>query len=169
VGLNEVETALKAWNVNLPTGQITGPQRAFTLQASGQLMTGAQYRPLIVAYRNGTPVRLDELGDVVDSVEDDKTASWFYTKDSEQRAIILAIQRQPGTNTMAVTDSIKRLLDTFRAELPPSVHMDVLYDPFRHHPANSYTDVQFTMLMTLGLGDPRSFSCFFLRECSRPR
>src|SRR5450432_2983919 len=82
VGLNEVEKALTAWNVNLPTGQITGPQRAFTLQASGQLMSAAQYRPLVVAYRNGSPVRLEELGDVVDSVEDDKTASWFYTKNS---------------------------------------------------------------------------------------
>src|SRR5260221_1509077 len=128
VGLNEVETALKAWNVNLPTGQITGPQRAFTLQASGQLMTAAQYRPLIVAYRNGSPVRLQELGTVIDGVEDDKTASWFYTKQSEQRAIILAIQRQPGTNTIEVTDNIKRLLPVFHTELPPSVVLDILYD-----------------------------------------
>ena len=150
VGLNEVEKALSAWNVNLPTGQITGPQRAFTLQASGQLMTAAQYRPLVVAYRNGSPVRLAELGDVIDSVEDDKTASWFYTKDIDQRAIILAIQRQPGTNTMEVTDNIKKLLVTFEAELPPSVHMDVLYDR-SDTIRESYTDVQFTMLMTLGL------------------
>src|SRR5579864_6701705 len=118
VGLNEVEAALKGWNVNLPTGQITGPQRAFTLQASGQLMTGAQYQPLVVTYRNGSPVRLQELGRVIDGVEDDKTASWFYTKDgptnaSEERAIILAIQRQPGTNTIEVTDNIKRLLPVF--------------------------------------------------------
>src|SRR6266446_1379230 len=150
VGINEVETALKNWNVNLPTGQITGPQRAFTLQASGQLMSAAAYRPLVVAYRNGSPVRLEELGDVIDSVEDDKTASWFYTKDSDQRAIILAIQRQPGTNTMEVTDNIKRLLKTFETELPPSVHMDVLYDR-SDTIRESYTDVQFTMLMTLGL------------------
>ena len=113
-------------------------------------MTGAQYRPLVVAYRNGTPVRLQDLGDVIDSVEDDKTASWFYTKDNDQRAIILAIQRQPGTNTMAVTASIKGLLDTFRAELPPSVHMDILYDR-SDTIRESYIDVQFTMLMTLGL------------------
>src|ERR1700681_707147 len=76
VGINEVETALSSWNVNLPTGQITGPQRAFTLQASGQLMTGAQYRSLIVAYRNGSPVRLAEMGSVIDGVEDIRTASW---------------------------------------------------------------------------------------------
>ncbi len=150
VGLNEVESALKAWNVNLPAGQITGPQRAFTLQASGQLMTAAAYRPLIVAYKNGSPVRLQELGDVIDSVEDDKTASWFFTPENDQRAIILAIQRQPGTNTIDVTDNIQRLMRTFRTELPPSVHMDTLYDR-SDTIRESYTDVQFTMLMTLGL------------------
>src|SRR6185437_9293566 len=104
VGINEVETALKAWNVNLPTGSIIGPQRAFTLQASGQLTTAAQYRPVVVAYRKGSPVRMEELGNIIDSVEDDKTASWFYTHEGGGRAIILAIQRQPGTNTIAVTD-----------------------------------------------------------------
>ncbi|HEV2198662.1 MAG TPA: efflux RND transporter permease subunit [Bryobacteraceae bacterium] len=150
VGLNEVEASLKAWNVNLPAGQITGPQRAFTLQASGQLMTAAAYRPLIVSYRNGSPVRLEELGQVIDGVEDDKTASWFYTPEGDQRAIILAIQRQPGTNTMDVTDGIKRLLAQFTMELPPSVHMDVLYDRSETI-RESYNDVQVTMLMTLGL------------------
>src|SRR6266550_1574625 len=78
IGINEIETALKNWNVNLPTGAIVGPQRAFTLQASGQLLSAEQYRPVVVAYRNGSPVRLDELGTILDSVEDDKTASWFY-------------------------------------------------------------------------------------------
>src|SRR6185503_17414973 len=77
IGINEVETALKNWNVNLPTGTINGPKRAFTLQASGQLTSAAQYRSLVVAYRRGSPVRLEELGSVVDGVEDDKTASWF--------------------------------------------------------------------------------------------
>src|SRR6185503_1899118 len=105
---NEVENSLKQWNVNLPTGQITGPQRAFALQTSGQLTSADQYMSLVVAYRNGIPVRLQELGDLVDSVEDDKTASWFYSGlDEDQRAIVLAIQRQPGTNTIAVTDSMK--------------------------------------------------------------
>src|SRR5271169_4676815 len=99
VGINEVQTALQGWNVNLPTGQITGPQRAFTLQASGQLTSAEQYKSLVVAYRNGSPIRLQELGDLKDSVEDDKTASWYYTHEDEQRAIVLAIQRQPGTNT----------------------------------------------------------------------
>jgi hydrophobic/amphiphilic exporter-1 (mainly G- bacteria), HAE1 family len=150
IGINEVQTALSNWNVNLPTGSIIGPERAFTLQATGQLMSAAQYRPLIVAYRNGSPVRLDQLGDVVDSVEDDKTASWFYTKQGVQRAIILGIQRQPGTNTIAVTDAVKNLLPKFRAEIPASVKMDVLYDR-SDTIRESYKDVQFTMLLTLGL------------------
>src|SRR6478672_4045994 len=128
IGINEVETALKGWNVNLPTGTIVGPQRAFTLQASGQLTSAAQYRSLVVAYRKGSPVRLEELGRIIDSVEDDKTASWLYKDGKRQRSVILAIQRQPGTNTVEVTDSIKRLLPLFQAELPPSVKMDILYD-----------------------------------------
>ncbi|HEX6894502.1 MAG TPA: efflux RND transporter permease subunit, partial [Bryobacteraceae bacterium] len=150
VGINEVETALQSWNVNLPTGTIIGPQRAFTLQASGQLTSAAQFRPLVVAYRNGSPVRLDDLGQVIDSVEDDKTASWFYTPEGTQRAIILGIQRQPGTNTIQVTDAVKGLLPQFRSEIPASVNLDVLYDR-SDTIRESYKDVQFTMLLTLGL------------------
>jgi HAE1 family hydrophobic/amphiphilic exporter-1 len=151
VGINEVETALQNWNVNLPTGQITGPQRSFTLQASGQLMTADEYKTLIVAYRNGNPVRLNELGLINDSVEDDKTASWYYEGDKEgQRAIVLGIQRQPGTNTIEVTDNIKKLLPSFKEELPPSVDMSILYDR-SDTIRESYTDVEFTMLLTLGL------------------
>src|ERR1700704_3871105 len=101
VGINEIETALKNWNVNLPTGSIIGPQRAFTLQATGQLLTADQYRSVVVTYRSGSPVRLEELGTIIDSVEDDKTASWYYTHEGGGRAIVLAIQRQPGTNTIS--------------------------------------------------------------------
>jgi hydrophobic/amphiphilic exporter-1 (mainly G- bacteria), HAE1 family len=150
VGINEVETALKNWNVNLPAGTIVGPQRAFTLQASGQLMSAQDYRPLVVAYRKGTPVRLEELGQVIDSVDDDKTASWFYKKNLAQRSVVLAIQRQPGTNTITVTDGLKNLLPIFKAELPPSVHMDILYDR-SDTIRESYHDVLFTMVLTLGL------------------
>src|SRR5579863_2977728 len=151
VGINEVETALQNWNVNLPTGQITGPQRSFTLQASGQLVSADEYKTLIVAYRNGNPVRLNELGLVNDSVEDDKTASWYYEGDKAgERAIVLGIQRQPGTNTIEVTDNIKKLLPTFKGELPPSVEMSILYDR-SDTIRESYNDVEFTMLLTLGL------------------
>jgi HAE1 family hydrophobic/amphiphilic exporter-1 len=150
IGINEVETALRGWNVNLPTGTIIGPQRAFTLQATGQLMSADAYKSLVVAYRKGSAVRLEELGNVIDSVEDDKTASWFYTPDGSQRAIILGIQRQPGTNTIEVTDGVKQLFKLFQTELPPSVHMDILYDRSETI-RESYHDVQFTMLLTLGL------------------
>ncbi len=151
VGINEVETALQAWNVNLPTGQITGPQRSFTLQASGQLMSAGEYKTLIVAYRNGNPVRLNELGEIKDSVEDDKTASWYYEGDKPgERAVVLAIQRQPGTNTIQVTDDIKKLLPAFKDELPPSLDMSILYDR-SDTIRESYNDVEFTMLLTLGL------------------
>src|SRR5215468_2202644 len=150
IGFNEIETTLKNWNVNLPTGSIIGPQRAFTLQASGQLLTADQYRPVVVAYRNGSPVRLDELGTIIDSVEDDKTASWYYKDKFSGRAIILAIQRQPGTNTIEVTDGVKNLIPLFKTELPPSVNMDILYDR-SDTIRESYGDVKFTMVLTLGL------------------
>jgi HAE1 family hydrophobic/amphiphilic exporter-1 len=150
IGINEVETGLRAWNVNTPTGSIIGPHKAFTLQATGQLMNAEQYKDMIVSYRNGAPVRLSELGDVVDGVEDQRTASWFYTADNELRAITLGIQRQPGANTIAVADAVKALLPQFRLELPTSVHMDVLYDR-SDTIRESYRDVQFTMALTLAL------------------
>jgi HAE1 family hydrophobic/amphiphilic exporter-1 len=150
VGINEVEAALRNWNVNLPAGTITGPKRAFTLQATGQLMNASAYRPVIVAYRKGAPVRLSDLGDVVDGVEDDKTSSWFYTHRGDQRAIVLGVQRQPGTNTIEVADGVRRLLPAFASELPPSVHLDVLYDR-SDTIRESYKDVQFTMILTLAL------------------
>lgn len=150
VGINEVEAALRNWNVNLPVGSIIGPQRAFTLQTSGQLMNAAAFRPLIVTYRNGSPVRLEELGEVIDGIEDDKSASWLYKNGQSQRAVVLAIQRQPGTNTVRVTDEVKRLLPVFQSELPPSVSMEVLYDRSETI-RESFEDVKFTMALTLGL------------------
>jgi HAE1 family hydrophobic/amphiphilic exporter-1 len=150
IGINEVEAALRAWNVNSPTGSIIGPHKSYTLQATGQLMTAAEYKDMIVTYRNGAPVRLGELGIIKDGVEDERTASWFYTPEGEQRAITLGIQRQPGTNTIAVADAVKALIPQFKLELPSSIHMDVLYDR-SDTIRESYRDVQFTMLLTLAL------------------
>ncbi len=151
VGINEIENALKNWNVNLPTGTINGPQRSFTLQASGQLTTADQYKPLVVAYRANAPVRLDEIATVLDSVEDDKTESWLYQKGVEPRkSIVLGIKRQPGTNTMEVTEGIKQLLPVFKTELPPSVKMGILYDRSETI-KESFQDVKFTMVLTLFL------------------
>jgi len=150
IGINEVETALKNWNVNTPSGTIVGPHTAYTLQASGQLTNADEFKSMVVAYRNGAPIRLEELGTITDGVEDQRTASWFYTNTEAQRAITLGIQRQPGTNTIAVADAVKALLPTFQTELPSSVHLDVLYDRSETI-RESYHDVQFTMALTLVL------------------
>ncbi|MBV8891020.1 MAG: efflux RND transporter permease subunit, partial [Acidobacteria bacterium] len=128
-----------------------GQHRAFVVQANGQLTKAADYAPLIVAYRNGAPVRLRDLGQVVDGVEVDKTASWFYDRQGGlRRAIVLAIQRQPGTNTVEVVDSIKKLLPTFRQQMPPAVDMQILYDRSVSI-RNSVDDVKFTLFLALVL------------------
>jgi hydrophobic/amphiphilic exporter-1 (mainly G- bacteria), HAE1 family len=146
IGIDEVGNALALGNVNLPTGALQGEKQAFTIQATGQLYNAAAYRPLIVAYRGGSPVRLDELGRVIDSVENDKSANWY----NNERAVVLAIQRQPGTNTVEVVDSIKKLLPTFRSQIPPSVKLDVLYDRSVSI-RESVRDVKFTLLLALCL------------------
>ena len=146
VGINEVEQAVAQANVNLPTGTLYGKDRMFAVQATGQLNDAVAFRPVIVTYRNGAPVRLQELGRVVDSVQNDKLAAWFKGK----RGIVLAIQRQPGTNTIEVVDNIKRLLPTFRAEVPPAVEIETLYDRSVTIRA-SVDEVQFTLYLALAL------------------
>ncbi len=150
LGIDEVETAIRRHNVNLPTGTLYGSHQMVTIQASGQLTNARAYEPLVVIYRNGTPVRLSEVATITDSVEDDKAASWFNTKDSSTRAIVLAILRQPGTNTVEVADRVKELVENFRTQLPPAVSLDVLYDRSQTI-RDSFEDVQFTMVLTLGL------------------
>jgi len=146
IGINEVGDALAMGNVNLPTGALQGEKQAFTIQATGQLYNAAAYRPLIVAYRGGSPVRLEELGRVIDSVENDKSANWY----KNERGVVLAIQRQPGTNTVEVVDSIKKLLPGFRVQIPPSVKLEVLYDRSVSI-RESVGDVKFTLFLALCL------------------
>ena len=150
IGINQVATALQNWNANTPTGSVFGPLTTFTLQANGQLTNAAEYGNMTVVYRNGAAVRLNDVGTIIDGVEDPRTASWFYTSNTKQPAIVLGIQRQPGTNTMAVADGVKALLPRLRGDLPASVHMDVLYDRSETI-RESYRDVQFTMGLTLAL------------------
>jgi HAE1 family hydrophobic/amphiphilic exporter-1 len=146
IGIDEVASAIARGNVNLPTGTLYGRYQAFTIEASGQLSNAAAYRPLIVTYRNGSPVYLQDLGRVIDSVENDKIASWYNTT----RAVILAIQRQPGTNTVEVVDSIKQLLPSFRSQMPASVDLTVLYDRSVSI-RDSVKDVKFTLFLALCL------------------
>ncbi|MGH9764651.1 MAG: efflux RND transporter permease subunit, partial [Blastocatellia bacterium] len=146
IGIDEVEQAVANGNVNLPTGTLYGQHQAYTVQATGQLYNAQSYRPLVVAYRNGAPVRLDQLGQVVDSVQNDKVASWF----NDDRAVVLAVQRQPGTNTVEVVDNIKKLLPVFREQLPGSVSLNTLYDRSESIRA-SVNDVKFTLVLTVCL------------------
>lgn len=146
IGIDEVATAIQKGNVNLPTGVLYGKHQNYTVKASGQLMNADDYRPLIVAYRQGSPVYLSELGRVLDSVENDKVASWY----NDTRAIVLAVQRQPGTNTIGVIDEIKALFPDFRAVIPPSVDLEVVFDRSQTI-RKSVDDVQFTLIITIVL------------------
>jgi HAE1 family hydrophobic/amphiphilic exporter-1 len=150
IGLDEVALAVQQGNVNLPTGTLDGPHVAFTVQATGQLKNAAAYMPLIVAYRNGSPVRLQDLGVVLDSVENNKTAAWYVDATHNDRSVILAIQRQPGTNTVKVAGDVRSLVTTLQKQIPASVSLHVLYDrsvPIR----DSVNDVKLTLLLALVL------------------
>jgi len=146
IGINEVARAVQDANVDLPVGTLYGPNKAYTVQANGQLLDAAAYNPLIVTYRNGSPVRLDQIGRAVDSVQNNKVAGWV----KGHRAVVLAIQRQPGTNTVEVVDNIRKLMPAFRTELPPSVELSVMYDR-SESVRSSVNDVQFTLLLTVFL------------------
>jgi hydrophobic/amphiphilic exporter-1 (mainly G- bacteria), HAE1 family len=146
IGIDEVATAIDAANVNLPTGVLDGTKQAFTIEANGQMFKAAAYRQMVVAYRDGSPIRLGELGQVIDTVEDNKTAGWY----NNSRAIVLTIQRQPGTNTIEVVDNVKKLLPTFRSQMPASVELNVLFDRSTQI-RESMNDVKFTLCLTIGL------------------
>jgi HAE1 family hydrophobic/amphiphilic exporter-1 len=146
IGIDDVQGAIRNANVNMPTGSLDGAAKAYTIQASGQLMDAAAYRDIVVAYRNGQAVRLDELGDVLDSVENDKSAAWFVDK----RGMILAIQRQPGTNTVEVAEAVKSILPSFRDKLPASIDMQVLFDRSTSI-KESVLDVKNTLMIALAL------------------
>jgi hydrophobic/amphiphilic exporter-1 (mainly G- bacteria), HAE1 family len=146
IGIDDVHTAVENANVNLPVGTLYGEHRAFTLQANGQLTHASLYRPLIVAYRNGSPVRLEDLGKVYDSVQNDRVANWW----NDTESVVLAIERQPGTNTVEVVDAVKQLLPQFRAIIPPSVQMQILYDA-SDSIRNSVADVKFTLYLAIAL------------------
>ena len=146
IGIDEVASAISAGNVKLPTGTLNGSRQAYTIETDAQLMQAEAYRKLVVAYRDGSPVYLEELGRVVDSVENTKAAAWY----NSSRGIILAVYRQPGTNTIQVVDSVRQLLPQFRAQIPGAVGIDVLYDRSLTI-RESMHDVKFTLALTIGL------------------
>ncbi|HEV3332251.1 MAG TPA: efflux RND transporter permease subunit [Bryobacteraceae bacterium] len=146
VSIDEVNDALGHHNVNLPTGTLWGNHWAYTVEANGQLNTAEEYRPLIVAYRNGSPVRLGELGRVIDSIQNDKNGSWYGSIPSVQ----FSIQRQPGANTVEVVDNIKALLPKLRSQMPPAMKLDIFYDR-SFSIRESVNDVKATLLITVVL------------------
>ncbi|HJV28824.1 MAG TPA: efflux RND transporter permease subunit [Aromatoleum sp.] len=142
IGIDELRQALTQNNVNQPVGQLDGSRQSLAIKDAGQLTTAAAYRPLIVAWKNGAPVRLEEVANPIDGVENARIASWNVDK----RAIVLAIQRQPGANTVETVDAIKRVLPSFQAKLPAAIEMKVLFDrsvTIRH----AIDDVQFTLIL----------------------
>ncbi len=150
IGINEVDALLQNWNVNLPTGQLFGPTGTFTIRASGQLMTAEAFRPAILRFHDGAPVRLNQVATIIDSVEDTRSASWFFDPDRARRAVLISVQKQPGSNTLAVIDSIKALLPGMAAQLPPSIHLIQGTDRAISIRA-AFKDIKITMLITLVL------------------
>jgi HAE1 family hydrophobic/amphiphilic exporter-1 len=146
IGIDEVADAISAQNVNLPTGVLMGPTSAYTLEANGQLENADSFRRMVVSYRNGAPVYLGDLGNVLDDVENNRQAGWFINT----RGMILAIQKQPGSNTVQVTDDVKALVDQLRTQVPASVQLTQMIDRSQAI-RESVHEVKFTLALTLFL------------------
>jgi hydrophobic/amphiphilic exporter-1 (mainly G- bacteria), HAE1 family len=146
IGIDEVSTAVENGNVNLPTGILWGTDKAYAVESQGQLNNAADFGALVVTYRDGAPVRLRDLGRVIDSIQDTKRASWF----NGQRAVVLAVQRQPGTNTVAVAERVKAEVERLRPQIPPAIDIATLNDRSLTVKA-SVNDVKFTLFLALCL------------------
>ncbi|MCL1939307.1 MAG: efflux RND transporter permease subunit [Desulfovibrionaceae bacterium] len=146
IGIDEIAEALGEGNSNLPVGSLTGQVREYTVQSSGGLYKAEDYKSLIVAWRNGAPVRLSEIAQVIDSVENDRRVSWY----GGHRAFTLAIERQPGANTVQLVDNIKKVLPELRNQLPGAIQLEILYDRSESI-REAVADVQFTMMLTICL------------------
>ncbi len=146
IGIDEVETSIESHNVNLPSGTLWGPRQAFTVEANGQVMDAAAYRPLVVAYRNGSPVRLEDLGQVIDGVQNDKVITWLNNTPS----IMFQVMKQPGTNTVEVVDKVRALFPQFLQQLPPGIKMETLYDRSQSI-RQSVDDVKFSLELAIVL------------------
>ncbi|MGH7875590.1 MAG: efflux RND transporter permease subunit, partial [Candidatus Binatia bacterium] len=146
VGIDDVVLAVQRGNVDLPVGTLNAPTRAYTLVSDGQLTNAEGYRPMVVTYRNGGAVRIQDIGTAIDSVENTRVGSWFNGK----RAVILGIQRQPGANVVEVVDAIKDILPGLRAQIPQSINLEVFFDRTQSI-RESVHDVQWTMVGTVVL------------------
>jgi HAE1 family hydrophobic/amphiphilic exporter-1 len=150
IGFDEVQAAVSRQNVNIPAGTLYGPDKMVTIQANGQLSNATDFGNVVVAYRNNSPVRLSDVAQVTDSVEDDKQAGWFYTKGAGARSVILQVMKQPGANSVEVAENVKALIPAIRQQLPASVTLEMIYDRSQSIRA-SFEDIKFTMGLTLAL------------------
>jgi len=148
IGLNEVSNAVANWNPNIPTGAVYSPDKTYTVTTNAELKNADQFSNLIVSWQNGAPVRLGEVADVVDSVEDTHQAAWSYRGDTQERTIQLQVLRQPGANVIAVADAVKAALPALQAQIPPSARIGIRYDRSRNI-REAFSDIQITMLLTL--------------------
>ena len=150
LGLDDVRTILGQANVNAPKGSFDGPRQSFTIGSNDQIFSASAYKPIIVAYKNGAPIRLGNIANVIDSVENDQLGAWVSNRNGEQPAVLLDIQRQPGANIIQTVERVKQLLPRLTSTLPPSVHVEVLADRTETIRA-SFSDVQLTLLLTIAL------------------
>ena len=150
IGINEIDTALQNWNVTQPTGQLFGPHATYSIVAKGQLNNADEFGNIVVSYRNGRAVRLNQVANVIDSVQSLTQRAWYITKDFQRRAITLQVQKQPGTNVIEVADAVRAVLPGLQSQLPPSVQIGIRQDRSENI-RQAFTDVQLTMLITLVL------------------
>jgi multidrug efflux pump len=150
LSLEDVRTALAAANVDQAKGTLDGPRQSFTIGANDQLLSGAQYAPIVIAYRNGAPVRLDHVATITNGVENSYQSAWMGGGSTLTPAVIVNIQRQPGANIISVVDKIKRLLPQLQASLPASVRVSILTDRTQTIRA-SVKDVEFELALTIAL------------------
>jgi multidrug efflux pump len=150
LGLADVRTVLGQANVNAPKGSFDGPRQSFSIGSNDQIFSAEAYRPIILAYKNGAPVRLGDIGKVIDSVENDQLSAWVATAGGVKPAVLLDVQRQPGANIIETVDRVKALLPQLTATIPPAVKVSILADRTETIRA-SVEDVQFTLILTIAL------------------
>jgi HAE1 family hydrophobic/amphiphilic exporter-1 len=146
LSLDDIRTAVSRANSSTPVGTLNGPKQDISLQASGQMNKAADYRQVVVAWRNGSPVKLEEVAKIYDAVENDKVATWL----DGERAIVLAVQKQPDANTVAVVDGVRARLPALQAQLPPSVKVNIMMDRSVSI-REAVSDVEETLLVAVGL------------------
>jgi multidrug efflux pump len=146
ISLEDLRTAVAAANVNTAKGNLNGTRQSYTIGANDQLLTSTDYKPIVIAYRNGAPVRMSDVADIIDGSENTMQAAWM----NRTPAVIVNIQRQPGANIIAVVDSIKKILPSLQTNLPASIKVQILTDRTETIRA-SVNDVQFTLMLTIAL------------------